>query len=241
VRVLALVYAVAAYAVAALTILYAVGFVADLGVPKAIDAGPPGPAALAVVVDLALIGLFGLQHSVMARPAFKRRWTRLVPAPAERATYVLAASLTLALLFWLWRPLPQPVWRVTGPVATASWVVFWLGWGLALLSTFLIDHLELFGLRQAWTPGRAAAPGFRTPWLYRQVRHPLYLGFLLAFWAGPVMSAGRLLFALAATAYVLLGARLEERDLLASFGAAYADYRRRVPMLLPRPWRSGRD
>jgi protein-S-isoprenylcysteine O-methyltransferase Ste14 len=178
----------------------------------------------------------------MARPGFKRRWTRLVPTAVERATYLLAASLALALLFWLWRPLPQPAWTVTGPAAAALRALAGLGCLLALAGALAIDPFELFGLRQAWrVGGEPPAPEFRTPWLYRLVRHPLYLGLLLAVWATPTMSAGRLLLAAALTAYVLVGAGLEERDLVATFGESYAAYRRRVPMLIPRPGRGIHD
>jgi len=213
-------------------------------VPKSIDAGWPAGAAgaslaEALIVDTLLLTVFAVQHSVMARPAFKRWWTRFVPAPIERSTYVLLASAALILLFAQWRPITQTVWSLPdGPVATALIVVHWLGWAIVLASTFMIDHFELLGLRQvlARLAGRPMPqPVFRTPLLYRHVRHPIYFGFLLAFWATPVMTAGHLLFAVATTGYILIGIRLEERDLIAQFGDAYRRYRQQVGMLIP--WR----
>ena len=231
-------YGVVVYVFFLATFLYAMGFIGNLAVPKSIDTGAPAPFVEALVVDLLLLGLFAVQHSLMARRSFKRWWTRVVPPAVERSTYVLAASLALALLCWQWRPIPEPiVWSVES--ATASqllWAVFWLGWAVLLASTFLIDHFALFGLRQVFAglAGRELPePQFRTPLLYRYVRHPLYLGFLLGAWATPVMSAGHLLFAIGATGYILLGIWLEERDLIAQFGAQYRRYRVEVGMLLP--------
>jgi protein-S-isoprenylcysteine O-methyltransferase Ste14 len=238
-------YGCVAYALFLLAFLYAIGFVGDLVVPKTIDGGPAGPLASALLVDLSLLALFAVQHSVMARPAFKRAWTRVVPEPIERATFILCASLVLLLLFWQWRPLAGPVWAIESPIgAGALWAAFWAGWGLVLLSTFLIDHFELFGLRQVFAhlAGRPApAPMFKTPLLYRVVRHPLYLGFLLAFWATPNMTLGHLLFAAVTTAYILIAIQLEERDLVALFGERYRVYRRQVAMLLPLPRRKPAD
>jgi protein-S-isoprenylcysteine O-methyltransferase Ste14 len=237
----ALIYGLVAYALFLGTILYAIGFVGNVLVPKSIDSGEPGPLALAVTVNSLLLGLFALQHSVMARPGFKRWWTRFVPRSVERTTYVVLASLILILLFWQWRPILTPVWAVTDPTfATILLAVFWIGWALVFLSTFLIDHFELFGLRQVWARIRGRElpqPTFKTPLFYKAVRHPLYLGFLLAFWATPVMTAGHLLFAIATTGYILIAIALEERDLIALFGDQYRRYRQLVPMLIPLPGR----
>lgn len=218
---------------------YAVGFVEGLMVPKGIDTGTPASTSTAVVVDLLLLGLFAIQHSVMARQGFKRVWTRVVPEEAERSTYVLAASAALALLLWQWRPLPQTVWSVEGTGAGVIAALSWLGWSLVLVSTFLISHFHLFGLTQGFARllrRHLPEQQFTTPLLYRWLRHPIYAGFIVAFWAAPVMSVGHLLFALATTGYILLGIWLEERDLVAHFGRRYVEYRESVGMLLPR-WR----
>lgn len=238
-RLFALFYGAVCYAVFLVTFLYAIAFVAGIGVPKHIDNGVPTSLALALGIDLVLLTLFAVQHSVMARPAFKRWWTRYVPPAVERSTFVLASSLVLALLFWQWRPLPLPIWDIKGEAA--RWALYGLsavGWLLVLTSTFLINHFDLFGLRQVWRHARGHGPAPEAPFvvraLYRIVRHPIMLGFLIAFWATPTMTLGHLLFALVTTAYIVVAVKfLEERDLVAQYGETYRAYQRQVPMLLP--------
>ena len=234
---LAAIYGIFAYVIFLPTFLYAIGFIGNLGVPKSIDSGLTTTLPEAIGVNLALLGVFAIQHSVMARPGFKRLWTRIVPPAIERSTYVLLASLVLILLFWQWRPIPPFVWTVTDPRGiVALQVVFWLGWLILLMSTFLLNHFELFGLQQVFTSAAkrdSSTPQFRTPLFYRYVRHPLYLGFLISFWATPVMSAGHLLFSAGASGYILVGIWFEERDLIAVFGDRYRRYREQVGMLLP--------
>jgi protein-S-isoprenylcysteine O-methyltransferase Ste14 len=236
-RVLALLYGLAAYLLFFGTILYAIGFVAGLVVPKAIDTGAAVPLGEALVVNILLMSLFAVQHSVMARKPFKQWLTQFVPASIERSTYVLLASLALVLLFWQWRAIPTIVWEVANPqIATAIMAFSFVGWLLVFFSTFLINHFELFGLHQVVNnlAGRTMPePRFKTPVLYKVVRHPIYLGFIIAFWAAPVMTLGHLLFAAVTTAYIFVGIFLEERDLIELFGDEYRRYRQRVAMLLP--------
>jgi methanethiol S-methyltransferase len=236
-RLLTVFYAIVSYAVFLVASLYAIGFVGNFVVPKSIDTGRPVNLGEAIGINLLLLGLFAIQHSVMARPAFKRWWAGMLPAACQRSTYVLLSSLILLLLYWQWRPIPTQVWRVDGIVARLLIGACWLGWSIAFASTYMIDHLDLFGLRQAFSALRGATvPGqsFKTPLLYKVVRHPMMLGFLLAFWATPEMTVGHLLFAVMTTAYILVALQFEERDLMAEFGATYQQYRERVPMVLPR-------
>ena len=233
-----LVYGLVAYAAFLATFLYAIAFTGNLFVPKSIDTGAPVPLAEALIVNLLLLGLFAVQHSVMARRSFKRWSARIVSPAVERSTFVLATSLVLALLLWQWRPISEPVvWSVQSAIGTdLVWAVFWFGWAVMLSSSFLINHFELFGLRQVFArlAGRELPePVFRTPFFYRYVRHPLYLGLLIGFWAAPVMTAGHLLFSIGCTGYILVGIWFEERDLIAQFGDRYRHYRNQVGMLLP--------
>ena len=237
-RLAALLYGKLCYLIFFGTFVYAIGFVANIGVPKSIDSGVSGDPWSALIVNIGLLALFGLQHSVMARPAFKRLWTRLVPDHVERSTYVLASSLALIVLFWQWRPMTGSVWNITAePFHTLLWLACGLGWALVLVSTFMISHAHLFGVRQvADYFGRKtpAQPGFQTPGLYRQMRHPIMTGFLVAFWATPDMTTGHLLFAVVTTGYILVALQFEERDLIAAFGERYQRYRQQVPMFFPR-------
>ena len=241
-RVLAALYSAFSYLFFRVTFVYAIFFVEGLFVPKTIDSGPVGDPLVSVAINLAVLGVFALQHSVMARPAFKRWWTKIVPAEIERSTYVLFATAALALVVWQWRPLPQLVWSVGNPaVASVIVVVSWLGWALLLTSTFLISHFQLFGLSQGFAKliGRKPEdPPFTTPLFYKIMRHPLYAGFIIAFWAAPQMSVGHLLFAAATTAYILIGIFFEERDLVAHFGDRYRSYRAQVGMFWPKLGRS---
>jgi protein-S-isoprenylcysteine O-methyltransferase Ste14 len=236
-RVLILAYGTASYVVGLITLLYTVGFIGGFGTPTRLDGARQVPVGAALAVDLGLIAVFALQHSGMARPGFKRRWMRFVPEAAERSTYVLFSSVALLLLFWLWQPVGGVVWSTGAPAARAAlYAVLGAGWLLVLAATFQINHFDLFGLRQVWLyfRGRPYTPlRFTTPALYRVVRHPLYVGWLLAFWATPRMTSAHLVFATALTAYILAAIRWEERDLVAAH-PEYAGYRRRVPMLIPR-------
>jgi protein-S-isoprenylcysteine O-methyltransferase Ste14 len=235
----AFLYGIIAYFVFLISFLYAVGFVEGMIVPKTINSGSAGPLGEAIVINLLLMSLFAIQHSVMARPQFKAWWTQYVPASVERSTYVLLASVTLLLLYWQWRPMASVVWQINEPMLAAAIVgLSFIGWLIVLTSTYLINHFELFGLQQVTNnlSGTAMpAPRFRTPLYYKFVRHPLYLGFIIAFWAAPTMTAGHLLFAAVTTAYIVLGALLEENDLIALFGDEYRRYRKSVAMLVP--WR----
>jgi protein-S-isoprenylcysteine O-methyltransferase Ste14 len=237
-RIAAFIYGVVCYAIFFGTFLYAIGFVGDLFVPKSIDSAPQGPLGQALLVNALLLGLFAVQHSVMARPAFKRWWTRFVPKPVERSTYVLFSSLALIALFVHWQPIGGVIWDVQDPIGQAVlYGLFAFGWGLVLVATFLINHFDLFGLRQVWLylRGKEYRPlNFGTPALYKIVRHPLYVGWFFAFWATPTMTVAHLFFALLTTAYILIAIRFEERDLVAEHGARYSEYRKQVPMLVPR-------
>jgi protein-S-isoprenylcysteine O-methyltransferase Ste14 len=236
-RTLFLLYGFIAYALFLGTFSYAVGFVAGVLVPRTIDDGAGGPLAVALGIDAALLSLFAVQHSIMARNGFKRWWTRIVPKPIERSTFVLFTCVVLGLLFWQWRAVPDVVWEVSDPAArTLILMLSWIGWGTVLLSTFIIDHFDLFGVRQVLLQFRGkpySLPRFKVSTLYRVVRHPLMLGFLVAFWAAPRMTVGHLFFALMTTGYILVAIQLEERDLAANHGDDYLEYRRKVPMLLP--------
>lgn len=234
-------YGLFAYLLGLSTVAYAVGFLANAFVPKSVDAGVTHSVGDPFVVNLTLVGLFGLQHSLMARPGFKAAWTRLVPKPIERSTYVLCASLALGILTWGWRPLPAEIWQTGGVLEPMLWGVFLGGWLLMFAAVFMIDGHRLLGLRQvtAYLRGRDPEPiDFQTPALYRFIRHPIMTGFLIAFWITPQMSVGHLLFAGGMTGYILVGLILEERDLVVAFGDQYGEYRAEVPMFIPRPWRS---
>ena len=240
-RTLGLLFAIVCYAIFFATFLYLIAFVGNLPVPKTIDAPLSAmPKGTKIVIDIALIALFGLQHSIMARPAFKRSWTQVVPPAVERSVYVLFASIALMILFWLWQPLTRTIWQVAPDMRWLSmilWAMFWGGFGIVLITTFLINHFELFGLQQAWLNLRgrvAAAPELRQPMFYRDVAHPLYAGFFLAFWSTPHMTSGHLLLAIGLSIYMLIAIRYEEHDLTGVFGDDYRRYRSSVGILVPR-------
>jgi protein-S-isoprenylcysteine O-methyltransferase Ste14 len=238
-RFIAFAYGLISYAVFFVTFLYMIGFLGDFGVPRSIDSGPEGSVLAALAVNLGLILLFAVQHSVMARPAFKKKWTRIVPKAVERSTYVMITSLILILMFWQWRAMPGVVWSVENSVGRALiWAVFAMGWGIVLYATFLIDHFDLFGLRQVWLNLRGKAYRhlrFKVVSLYKYVRHPLLLGFMLAFWAAPRMTVGHLVFCLGFTLYIQVAVRLEEKDLVRFHGKDYEAYQRHVSRLVPVP------
>ncbi|HET6769029.1 MAG TPA: hypothetical protein VFH08_16570 [Chitinophagaceae bacterium] len=236
-KILVLLYGVISYLLFFGTFLYAFGFVGNLFVPKSIDGVPQMPLAQAILINALLLSLFALQHSIMARPAFKKWWTGIILEPVERSTYVLLSSLSLLLLVWQWQPMGGFIWKVEEPAATTILtVLFVTGWLIVLFSTFMINHFDLFGLRQVWFyfSGRKYEPlRFRTPFFYKYVRHPLYLGWLIAFWATPVMSAAHFLFAAVTTGYILTAIKFEEKDLMTHFGEKYSNYKRLVPKIIP--------
>lgn len=237
-RTITFAYGVAIYVISLAVILYSIGFVGNLPVPKSIDSGIPGPMGLSIVVNLALLSVFALQHSVMARPGFKHVWTKIIPKAAERSTYILMTCLAMVLIFRFWQPVPAPVWDISNTIiGTAVSALFWVGWLVVLASTFMIDHFDLFGLKQTYANLKAqqsTQPGFIKSGLYRMVRHPIMTGFLIAFWATPAMTVGHLLFALVTTGYIVIAVlHLEEKDLIAEIGDDYLAYRRDVPAFVP--------
>lgn len=237
-RITTFIYGILAYLVSLGAFVYSIGFVGNVIVPKTMDSGSEGPLAQALLINAVLLGMFALQHSVMARPAFKQMWTRIVPEPAERSTYVLVSSLMLLLLFWQWRPMGGVIWEVDDPLGHALLLaLFGLGWLIVLASTFAINHFDLFGLRQVylyWRGREYTLIEFKTPGPYQYVRHPLYLGWLIAFWATPTMTAAHLVFAVMMTAYIFVAVQFEEKDLISFYGEIYKRYRERVPMIIPR-------
>ena len=243
-RVVAFAYGVVSYFIFLVSFLYACGFMSNFVVPHSIDSAPIIPLSHALLVNIALLGLFGLQHSGMARKSFKQKWTKLVPEAVERSTYVLFSSLCLFTLFYFWQPMGGYLWNINSATGTVTlYSLSALGWLIVLGSTFLINHFHLFGLQQVWQylRGKEGTPAkFVTPGLYKHVRHPLYVGFLIAFWATPSMTIAHLVFALIVTIYVLVAVQLEEKDLIAEHGEAYKSYRRRVPMLIPFSRRSAK-
>lgn len=237
-RVAILLYGIVCYVLFLVAFLYAMGFEANAFVPKGIDDGEPGPVVPSIIINVLLLSVFAVQHTIMARPAFKKWWTKIIPVAAERSTFVLAASLALILMYWQWRPMPEVVWDVSGNTAAAIviWGVSLLGWGIVLYASFLIDHFDLFGLRQTYfyfAGKEYHHPPFAQPWLYRIVRNPLMLGFLIAFWATPTMTQGHLLFSMVVTGYIFFGIFVEERDIMKALGDDYIAYRERTSMIIP--------
>jgi len=237
-RLIALLYGVVCYAIFFAAFLYLIGFLSNLLVPRSVDVGPEATLAVALLINLALIALFGVQHTVMARPGFKEAWTKIVPASVERSTYVLLSSLILVLLYWAWRPIDSVIWQMDAAWAqNLMWAVFFGGFLLVLLSTFIIDHFDLFGLRQVWLNFRQKTytySGFKVTFFYKFVRHPLYVGWIMSFWGAPTMTVGHLLFAVGMTGYILIAIRYEERDLVKFLGEDYVRYQEKVPMLIPK-------
>ncbi len=240
-RLLILLYGVVSYFIFFITFLYAVGFVGNLVVPKSIDSGDTASFGTSLIINMILLSIFAIQHSVMARPAFKQWWTQIIPPVMERSTYVLFSSLALILLYWLWQPMNGVIWEVTNPLGRSIlWALFLVGWLIVLLSTFLINHFDLFGLRQVYLYMRGQEYthiDFKMPLLYKIVRHPIMLGFIIAFWATPYMSVSHLLFAVVTTAYILIAVQFEEHDLVKHYGDEYQQYRQSVSMIIPFPWK----
>lgn len=240
-RLLILLYGVVSYFIFFITFLYAVGFVGNLVVPKSIDSGDTVSFGTSLIINMILLSIFAIQHSVMARPAFKQWWTQIIPPVMERSTYVLFSSLALILLYWLWQPMNGVIWEVTNPLGRSIlWALFLVGWLIVLLSTFLINHFDLFGLRQVYLYMRGQEYthiDFKMPLLYKIVRHPIMLGFIIAFWATPYMSVSHLLFAVVTTAYILIAVQFEEHDLVKHYGDEYQQYRQSVSMIIPFPWK----